>query len=142
MLLVCTFTDITARKELEAQLQLSQRLEAVGRLAGGVAHDFNNLLTVILGSSELLGGQLEPEDRRLRFVEEIRRAGEGAAALVHQLLAFSRQQVLAPEPLNLNVVLAGMRDMLERLAGARVALQIAPSATQGQVKPTEVRSSK
>ena len=133
-MVVCTLSDITTRKELEAQLQLSQRLEAVGRLAGGVAHDFNNLLTVILGSGELLASQLDADDRRQRFVEEIRRAGEGAAALVRQLLAFSRQQVLAPEVLDLNVVLAGMRDMSERLAGARVALQVVPGAALGQVK--------
>ncbi|HLH26780.1 MAG TPA: ATP-binding protein [Chloroflexota bacterium] len=133
-LLVYTFVDITARKGLEAQLQQAQRLEAVGRLAGGVAHDFNNLLTVILGNSELLADRLAADDPRRSFVEEIRDAADGAAALVRQLLAFSRQQVLAPEVLDLNALLAEMRELLQRLAGERVALSIAPGAALGHVQ--------
>jgi signal transduction histidine kinase/CheY-like chemotaxis protein len=132
--LVATLVDVTAHKGLEAQLQSAQRLEAVGRLAGGVAHDFNNLLTVILGSSELLLSEFDTGDLRRRHVEGIRRAGDGAASLVRQLLAFSRQQVLAPEVLDLDAVVAEMRDLLQRLAGERVTLEIGRSGKLGHVK--------
>jgi two-component system cell cycle sensor histidine kinase/response regulator CckA len=139
--LVATLVDVTAHKGLEAQLQQSQRLEAVGRLAGGVAHDFNNLLTVILGTSELLLSEIEPGDLRRRHVEGIRRAGDGAASLVRQLLAFSRQQVLAPEVLDLNAVVEEMRELAQRLAGERVTIEIVPGAELGRVKadPSQIQ---
>jgi signal transduction histidine kinase/CheY-like chemotaxis protein len=112
------------RRRLEEQLVQSQKMEAVGRLAGGIAHDFNNLLTAIAGYSELLLGQLSDGDPRLAHAAEIRKAGERAAALTQQLLAFSRRQVLEPRVLDLNQVVAGMEDMLRRLIGEDVELRI------------------
>src|SRR6185437_11367675 len=89
-------TDISRRRDLEAQLQHAQKMEAVGRLAGGVAHDFNNLLTLIAGYSETLLGMLRPAEPAHEMVGEILRAGMRAGALTRQLLAFSRQSVLNP----------------------------------------------
>ena len=96
------YEDITERRKMEAQLQQSQKMEAVGRLAGGVAHDFNNLLTVITGYSELLLQKVGKEFPMHEEVEEIRQAGERAAALTQQLLAFSRKQIIEPKVLDLN----------------------------------------
>ncbi len=115
--------DITDRKRLEEQLQQAQRMEAVGRLAGGVAHDFNNLLTAITGYGSLLLTQFEENDPRCREVEEIIRAGERATTLTDQLLVFSRRKVAAPKVLDLNRLVAGMENMLRRLIGENVALE-------------------
>jgi two-component system cell cycle sensor histidine kinase/response regulator CckA len=117
-------TDVTERNRLEAQLRQAQRLEAIGALAGGVAHDFNNLLTVINGYAEMVldAGRLGPDDREL--VRQIHRAGDRAAALTRQLLAFSRKQVLAPRVLDLNALLNETEKMLRRLIGADVALAV------------------
>ncbi len=115
-------TDITERKRLEAQFRQAQKMDAVGRLAGGMAHDFNNLLTVINGYSALLIDQLSPEDPRHEMVKETLRAGERAAELTKQLLAFSRKQVLIPQPLNFNDSLRSIRSMLSRLLGEEVTL--------------------
>jgi PAS domain S-box-containing protein len=131
---VSTFVDVTERKQLEEQLRLSQRLEAIGRLAGGVAHDFNNLLTIILGSTELLSAQLDSADPRGRYVSEITSAGERAASLTRQLLAFGRRQVLAPEVLDLNAVVVDLDDMLRRLLGPRVELRAVLDPVLGRVK--------
>ena len=121
--------DITDLKRAEAEkariedeLRQSQKLESVGRLAAGVAHDFNNLLTVINGYSRLLLGSLKADDPLRGGLEEIHKAGERAAALIQQLLAFSRKQILQPRVLDLNRVVEGMRPMLVRLMGEDVEL--------------------
>jgi len=114
--------DVTERHALEEQLRQSQKMEAVGRLAGGVAHDFNNLLTVIKGYSELMLDQLEPADPMRAEVEEVQRAADRAAALTRQLLAFSRQQVLAPKVIDLNTVVSNMDKLLKRLLGEDIDL--------------------
>jgi two-component system, cell cycle sensor histidine kinase and response regulator CckA len=129
---LCAFlTDISQRLrverellEREAELQRTQRLEALGRLAGGVAHDFNNLLTVIRGGAELLlsGPELDAEQRE--EIEQIDKASERAATLTRQLLAFSRQQVISPKPLALTHVVADARPMLERLIGEDIQLEV------------------
>jgi two-component system, cell cycle sensor histidine kinase and response regulator CckA len=109
--------DITEQRRLENQLWRSQKMEAVGRLAGGVAHDFNNLLTVITGYSDLVVASLSESDPRRKNVEEILKAADRAASLTRQLLAFSRRQVLAPQPLDLNGVVLNLDKMLRRLIG-------------------------
>jgi len=133
--------DITERRALEAQFQQAQKMEAVGRLAGGVAHDFNNLLTVILGFCELLLDDRDPDDPRQADIEEIQKAGTRAAGLTRQLLAFSRKQIIEPTLLDLNVVVADMRSMLGRLIGedVKVVLHLGPGlapvkADRGQVE--------
>jgi PAS domain S-box-containing protein len=131
---VVVLRDVTERKKLEERLRQSQKLEAIGGLAGGIAHDFNNLLTLITGYSRLLLDQLTSEDPVREKVEEIRKAGERAAALTHQLLAFSRRQVLAPQPLDLNVVVAKMDKMLRRLIGEDIELATAFGAASAWVK--------
>ena len=126
--------DITLRKQLEEQLRQSQKMEAVGQLAGGVAQDFNNLLTAMTGYSELLLAALKPQDPLRRDVEEIKKAADRASALTRQLLAFSRRQVLAPQVLDLNQIVANMEKMLRRLIGENIKLVTIPSLGLGRVK--------
>jgi PAS domain S-box-containing protein len=109
--------DITERKEIEAQLRQSQKMDSVGRLAGGVAHDFNNLLSVILGYAEMLVDGRQEGDPEREYIDEIRHAAERAAELTKHLLAFSRQQVLELKVVDLNQILFGMEKMLRRVIG-------------------------
>jgi len=118
--------DITKRKRLEEQFHQSQKMEAVGRLAGGVAHDLNNILTAILGYAELLQRD-SPDDATDKRAQDISKNTERAAALCHQLLAFSRKQVLAPKILNLNAVVQDMNRMLGRLINEDINLVTAPA---------------
>jgi signal transduction histidine kinase/CheY-like chemotaxis protein len=133
--------DITARSELEARVRQTQKMEAIGQLAGGVAHDFNNLLTAILGYCELLLMDFNPGDPRQADITEIQKAGTSAAGLTRQLLAFSRKEIIAPTLLDLNAVVAGMREMLGRLIreDVKVVLDLRPglalvNADRGQVE--------
>ena len=132
--LVGIMIDVTERRHLEDQLRQSQKLEAVGQLAGGVAHDFNNLLGVITGYSDLALREIDPEHRAHRRVEQIRKAAERAAALTRQLLAFSRKQVLQPRVLALNAVVADVEKMLRRLIGEHIQLVTVLSEDLGTVK--------
>jgi PAS domain S-box-containing protein len=114
--------DVTERRRLEEQLRQAQKMEAVGRLAGGVAHDFNNLLTIIIGYSDLLLERVSARDGMRPPLEEIKKAAERAASLTRQLLAFSRRQVLQPHILDLNSLLTNVDKMLRRMIGKNIEL--------------------
>ena len=114
--------DITDKRILERQLRMAGKMEAVGRLSGGIAHDFNNLLGVIIGYSQLLKRALGADSHLAEHVNEIEKAGDRAAALTRQLLAFSRQQILTPTVLNLNDLVADMQKMLPRLIGEDITV--------------------
>lgn len=116
--------DVSAVLALEGQYLQAQKMEAVGRLAGGVAHDFNNVLSVILSYADLISGDLKPDDSLRADIDEIRRAGRRAAELTRQLLAFSRRQVLAMKVVNLNDSVGGMAKLITRLLGAGVELTL------------------
>jgi PAS domain S-box-containing protein len=131
---IATKQDVTEHKQLGQQLIQAQKMEAVGRLAGGVAHDFNNLLTIINGYAALLSEETSTEDPRRARLKEILMAGERAASLTRQLLAFSRRQVLEPRVLNLNSVLADIEKMLRRLIGEDVELVSTLKPDVGRVK--------
>ena len=125
--------DVTEQHRLEEQLRQAQKLEAIGQLAGGVAHDFNNLLTAILGFTELLASSLPPEDPGLDDLGEIKKAGERAAALTRQLLAFGRKQIVQPTVLDINAVIEGLEPMLRRLLMETVTLRIERDEPPGLV---------
>lgn len=116
------------------QLRQAQKMEAVGRLAGGVAHDFNNLLTAILGYSELLSAKTDLDPASQQNVQMIRKAGEQAAAVTHQLLAFSRKQILQPRVLDLNALVTDFDKILRRVIGEHIDLRTKPQARCGRVK--------
>jgi len=126
--------DITQRKQLEVQVRQAQKMEAIGRLAGGVAHDFNNFLTIIAGCTELLLDHTAHENPGRSLILEIRQAGERAAALTRQLLAFSRKQILQPEVLDINSIVADMEKMLRRLIGERINLVTDLDPELGQIR--------
>ncbi|OLD75114.1 MAG: hypothetical protein AUI33_05755 [Ignavibacteria bacterium 13_1_40CM_2_61_4] len=117
-----TQRDVTEARQLEEQLRRAQKMEAVGRLAGGIAHDFNNILTAILGTTQLLDRELAPDAAARPDIGEIRKAAERAADLTRQLLAYSRQQVLAPRVLDVHAAVRGLGPMLRRLIGEDVEL--------------------
>ncbi len=125
--------DVTERRSLEDQLRQSQKMEAVGMLAGGIAHDFNNLLTIITGYSQLLLASVPAGDPNHTSAEQIMRAGERAAALTRQLLAFSRRQAVQPKVLDLNALVSSMGVMLQRLIGEDVELRLALGSDLGRV---------
>lgn len=120
--ILCISRDITQRKQLENQLRQAQKMDAIGKLAGGVAHDFNNLLTAIMGYSDLLLVKMNEENPFREVVLEIKKAGERAASLTRQLLAFSRKQALKPTVVDLNLVVNGMGKMLKRIIGEDIRL--------------------
>ena len=131
---IATKQDVTERKALEAQLQQAGRMEAVGRLAGGVAHDFNNLLTVINGYSEILLDKFAADPKVGGYLKEINDAGTRAAGLTRQLLAFSRKQVLSLQVLDLNAVVSNLEKMLRRLIGEDVHLHTQLQSGLGRIK--------
>ena len=136
---VTTFADITERKRLEEQLLQSQKLEAVGQLAGGVAHDFNNVLGVIIGHCDLMREQF-PSDAKAKYhTAVIRKSAEHATALTRQLLAFSRKQAMHVMPLDLNEVIRGMREMLKRVIREDIEVSMNLSSDLGLVNADPVQ---
>ncbi len=126
--------DVTEKRVLEKQLRMAQKMEAIGRLSGGIAHDFNNLLGVIIGYSGVLKKQLGPGNALCEHALEIEKAGQRAASLTKQLLAFSRQQVLTPAVLNLNSLATDMEKMLPRLLGEDIEVSLTLDPELGNVK--------
>jgi len=127
-------SDITDRKQIEARLFQSQKMETVGKLAGGIAHEFNSILTAIIGQSEILLGDLPTGNPLSKNATEIRKAADRAAILTRQLLAYGRKQILRPEILSLNSILAGLEIPMHGLVGRRTDLRITPAAG---LKPTK-----
>lgn len=126
--------DVTERRTLERQLRMAQKMEAIGRLSGGIAHDFNNLLGVIIGYSGVLKKSLDKNEPNYEFAIEIEKAGQRAASLTRQLLAFSRQQVLTPSVLSLNSLVSDMEKMLPRLLGEDIIVSLSLDSELGNVK--------
>jgi signal transduction histidine kinase/ActR/RegA family two-component response regulator len=124
----------TQREQLEGQLRQAQKMEALGRMAGGVAHDFNNLLTVIRGHSDLLLDRLQPEDVLFRSCQQIRKTSDRAASLTRQMLAFSRMQVLQPKVLDLNELIADMGKLLRRLVREDIEFSLRLGDSLGRIK--------
>ena len=124
----------TQREQLEGQLRQAQKMEALGRMAGGVAHDFNNLLTVIRGHSDLLLDRLQPEDPLYRSSQQIRKTSDRAASLTRQMLAFSRMQVLQPKVLDLNELIAEMGKLLRRLVREDIEFSLRLGDSLGRIK--------
>ncbi|HZW35961.1 MAG: PAS domain S-box protein [Deltaproteobacteria bacterium] len=129
-----TVHDITERKKLQEQVCRSQKMEAVGKLAGGIAHEFNNLMTVVTGYCELLLAKRSPDDPDRHAIEEIEKAGDQATLLTRQLLAFSRKQILQPKVISLNEIVYGIETMLERMIGKDIALKTVIDANLWKVR--------
>jgi len=128
------YRDVTERQQLEEQVRHAQRLDVVGRLAGGVAHDFNNLLSVIVGFGQLARQGVEPASAARRYLDEVLRAAQRAEAITRQLLAFSRRQVLKPTVFDLAAVVSGLEPMIRRLVGERVTLKVSGRPGLGGVR--------
>ncbi len=126
--------DVTEKRTLERQLRMAQKMEAIGRLSGGIAHDFNNLLGVIIGYSGVLKKSLDKSQPNYEYATEIEKAGQRAASLTRQLLAFSRQQVLTPSVLSMNSLVSDMEKMLPRLLGEDINVSLALDPKLGNVK--------
>ena len=126
--------DITERKRMESQIIQSQKMESIGRLAGGVAHDFNNLLTAIKGNMSLALMDMQPIDPLYEYLISVDRAADSAASLTRQLLAFSRKQIISPKVINLNDVLSHVQRLLARLIGEDVHLEMIPAKDLAQVR--------
>src|SRR5471032_287001 len=133
LLMLSLFRDVTTQRRLEEQLRQSQKMEAIGQLAGGVAHDFNNILTVIHGHGSLLL-MSDLDDTAARSAQQITQAAERAAGLTRQLLTFSRRQLIQPKKLDMNKIVGNMTDMLGRLLGEDVALQLNYSQSPATVE--------
>jgi two-component system cell cycle sensor histidine kinase/response regulator CckA len=131
---VVTFQDVTERKELEKELRQSQKMDAVGRLAGGVAHDFNNLLTIISGYGQMIMDSLPPDDPVRKDLEAILEASSRATALTRQLLTFSRRQVVEPHIMDLNRQVSRMNRMLRRVIGEDIELKTSLKAASSRIK--------
>jgi two-component system cell cycle sensor histidine kinase/response regulator CckA len=125
--------DVTERKRLEEELRQSQKMEAVGRLAGGIAHDFNNLLTVITGYSDLLLTSAELSESARDMIRQIKKSGDRAASMTRQLLAFSRRQMLVPEVIDLNSLIDSLSEMLRRVIGEDIDLELLLESKLGSV---------
>ncbi|HSS98494.1 MAG TPA: PAS domain S-box protein [Terriglobales bacterium] len=126
--------DTTESLKLEAQFRQAQKMDAIGRLAGGVAHDFNNMLAVIVGYVQLLQDRVESIDSAQKHIEQIRKACERAAGLTRQLLAFSRKQIVQPRILNLNIIVNNLSKMLLRVIGEDITLSMVPGIPMGSIK--------
>jgi len=127
-------TDISQRKLLEEQLVHAQKMEAVGRLAGGVAHDFNNMLTVISGYTRMILEELREDDPLRNYAEEVRTAADRAGAITNQLLAFSRRQLIEPRVISVNTVISQIEKMLRRLLGEDIELNLDLSQDTANIK--------
>ena len=148
-MILLSINDITARRSAEQELRRSeahlrqaQKMEAIGRLAGGVAHDFNNLLTGILGYSQLLLDETDSGDSKKESLDEIKKCAERAASLTQQLLAFGRRQLVQPKVLSLNAVVADLERILRRLIGENIELEMLWDESLGYVAPTQDKSVK
>src|SRR5579872_38036 len=134
MFAIAFVSDISQRKQLEDQLLHAQKMEAVGRLAGGVAHDFNNMLTVISGYNRMILDELSTLDPLRGYAEEILKAADRAGALTNQLLAFSRRQIMQPRVINVNAVMLQTQKMLQRLIGEDIELVYNLGVNVGNIK--------
>ncbi|MGD2090896.1 MAG: response regulator [Candidatus Aminicenantes bacterium] len=132
--IIGVFTDITEHQQLQDQLHQAQKMESVGRLAGGVAHDFNNLLTVIIGYCQMLSDDTKDNPAATSMVTGIHRAAERATSLTQQLLAFSRKQIIQPKRLNINELIVNLEKMLRRLIGEHIVLTTRREAEPGIIK--------
>ena len=139
---LCIARDVTAHRLLQERLAQSERIESVGRLAGGIAHDFNNLLTAILGYAELLLSNKGSDDPDRPDIEQIQKAGQRAASLTQQLLAFSRKQVLLPKDVDLNGIVRGLQTMLARLIREDIAIvcDVAAGTAVVRIDPHQIET--